>query len=180
MGKKLEFLCSVANDCYRIINSHIPSLRKKLVARSGDQLNGNGNGERESENGNGNGSGTGGAVQADESDEFLHSYVDVDVDMTIGRVVSDLTYVAWTAIETIVKMIFSDLDNVFIVQFDKQWENNIYATDMTGGGGIEKPATPLQTVLKTVEDYLQDMKMALYPPYFHMLVLSCGHKIIQR
>jgi hypothetical protein len=80
----------------------------------------------------------------------------------------DIKKIAWTAAELLTRIIFTDMRDLYLLRFEE----------------ILDPPTDrfpiFSSILRTLEDYLTDLKASLLPEYFRMLVLSCCHKILHR
>jgi hypothetical protein len=144
LDKMMNFVCSIANDSARLSSDFLP----EVFSESRFYL-GCGEDEREE-------------TDLDLARDYLSSLATLDAEIS-----NELMFVGWTAIEQLVKVIFMDMQEEFIVNFDDIW---------TAKGS----ATTIRTILRTLTDYLSDFSISLTSQNYLMLVLSCGHKLVQR
>lgn len=143
--QNMSLLCSIANDCDRVSTTHLPKLWKHaVVALTVDDQEGCGD-------------------LWSKSQTYLQHLNGHVSDLQI-----DIKKIAWTAIEILTRVIFTDMRYLYLIRFEEI---------------LESPADhfPIfSSILRTLEDYLADLKINLLPEYFRMLVLSSCHKIIHR
>jgi len=90
----LYFLCSVANDCCRVSNTHLSLLLKQysLCLAVTDEY--------------------------DDNERNLSSELQDDINRIRNELRSELDRVCWTAVELVTKMIFMDIGDLFIDGFE--------------------------------------------------------------
>lgn len=144
LNNMITFICSVANDTDRLSKDFIPQILNEGRYYLGC-----------------------GEVDRQEADfalvrDYLASLTALDTEIA-----NELMFVSWTAIEQLVKVIFMDMREEFIVKFDGIWAE-------------DESVNTLGTILRTLSDYLQDFSISLTSQNYLMLILSCGHKLVQR
>lgn len=141
--QNISVLCSIANDCDRLTTIHIPKLLKESVMAL--------------------------TVNDDGSDVWMASQTYLhDLNAHVSDLQLEIKRIAWTAVESLTRIIFTDLKDLYLNRFEE-----ILNTPVDN--------FPIFTsILRTLEDYLTDLRSNLLPEYFRMLVLSCCHKVLHR
>jgi hypothetical protein len=144
ISQNMTLLCSIANDCDRLLTIHVPQLQKRaMMALTVDT---------ESP-----------LVVWDQSQTYL-----LHLNNHVSDLHLEIKRVAWTAMELLTRIVFTDMKDLFLTRFEGILD------------GAEDSFPIFSSILRTLEDYLIDLKANLLPEYFRMLVLSCCHKLIHR
>jgi hypothetical protein len=147
ISQNLALLCSIANDCDRLLNIHVPQLWKRaMMALTVDS-------EGQTD------------VSSQSQTYLLH------LNSHVGDLQLDVKKTAWTAMELLTRIVFTDMRDLFLTRFEEI---------LSEGGSAEDHFPIFSSILRTLEDYLIDLQTNLLPEYFRMLVLSCCHKLIHR
>ena len=79
-----------------------------------------------------------------------------------------MIYLSWTAVELLTKIIYMDLEEEYVVKFDDLWNPSTTRE------------SALETIMRTVADYCSDFMISFTDDNYHLLLLSCSHKLVQR